>query len=103
MSQAPEQHDERAAAGNRRGDAGTEAGRGEPPAADAAPGDAHRQRLDTIEWADDRTQALDPHTGLDETPIDDLLGGGESQATYREQARHVTPTLGPASDSELDR
>jgi hypothetical protein len=80
------------------GDAGAEAA---PQRPDERGGDARRNRLDTIEWADDRTQALDPHRGgLDEDPIGELLDGGESNAHYREDARHVTPTLGPEDDRD---
>jgi hypothetical protein len=53
-------------------------------------------RLDTLEWADDRTAALDPHRGsVDRDPMDDLLEGRRADADYREDANRVTPTLGP--------
>lgn len=67
-------------------------------------GDPRHDRLDTIEWADERTRALDPHHGgLDEEPIEDLLEGGETDASYRAEARHVTPTIDPASERDDER
>ncbi|HET6807327.1 MAG TPA: hypothetical protein VFH59_17975 [Frateuria sp.] len=66
-------------------------------------GDVRRERLDTIEWADDRTRSLDPQRGgLDEDPIDDLLEGGETDAAYRAEARRATPTPGPGSSDDDD-
>lgn len=102
-TQRKQDDDERRQAQSRLGDAGTEGAAGRPPRPGEHGGDIKRERLDTIEWADDRTQALDPQGGFGDDPIDDLLDGAESDATYREEARRVTPTLGPASDSELDR
>lgn len=72
-------------------------------AAEAAPrghgGDARRERLDTIEWADDRTAALDPNRSeLDEDPVDDLLEGRPSDADYRGEANRVIPTVGPDAE-----
>lgn len=76
---------------------------GAPPLAERS-GKIRRDRLDTIERADDRTEAFDPHRGgLDEDPIEDLLDGEESDAAYREEARHVTPTLGPTDDGGSER
>ena len=63
-------------------------------------GDVRHDRLDTIEWADDRTRALDAHHGLDEEPIEDLLEGGETDASYRAEARQATPTLDPEGEDE---
>jgi hypothetical protein len=63
--------------------------------------DARRERLDTIERADDRTAALDPNRGgVDQDPIDDLLEGRQADADYREEANRVTPTLGPEDPAE---
>ena len=86
---------------SRPGEVGTD---GDVPIHGADGGDTkHERRLDVIEWADDRTQALDPRRGLDDDPIDDLLGGRGSKSAYRREARQIIPTLGPASESELDR
>ena len=63
--------------------------------------DIRRERLDTIERADDRTAALDPNRGgVDQDPIDDLLEGRQADADYREEANRVTPTLGPEDPTE---
>ncbi|UGB38736.1 hypothetical protein [Frateuria soli] len=67
-------------------------------------GDPRRDRLETIEWADDRTRALDPrHGGLDEEPIEDLLEGGETDASYGKEARQVTPTIDPRNERDDER
>jgi hypothetical protein len=59
-------------------------------------GDVGQDRLDAIEWADDRTRALDPRRGgVDRDPVEDLLDGTESNADYRREAARVTPTLDP--------
>ncbi|MGN2254608.1 hypothetical protein ACFWZ4_14610 [Frateuria sp. GZRe12] len=70
----------------------------EPARAGENGGDVRRDRLDTIEWADDRTRALDRHAGMEETPIEDLMDGGETDADYRAEARKATPTLDPESE-----
>lgn len=76
----------------------------EPARAGERGGDLRHDRLDTIEWADDRTRALDPHHGgLDEDPIDDLLEGGETNASYRAEAKQATPTLDPENEGEDER
>lgn len=74
----------------------------EPARAGEHGGDVRRDRLDTIEWADDRTRALDRHAGMEETPIEDLIDGGETDAAYRAEARQATPTLDPESESGDD-
>ncbi|HEV2621331.1 MAG TPA: hypothetical protein VGU65_04475 [Frateuria sp.] len=84
------------------------AGAAEPTRAADAPhqdgghlNDIRRERLDTLEWADDRTAALDPNRGgVEQDPIDDLLGGRQANADYREEANRVTPTLGPEDPAE---
>lgn len=86
----------------RTGQAGADHPADEPPPP-GGHGDLRHDRLDTIEWADDRTRALDPHHGLDEEPIEDLLDGGESDAAYREEARQVTPTIDPESERDDER
>jgi hypothetical protein len=95
-------HDETGRRNTRPSDADHPAG--EPARAGEHGGDVRRSRLDTIEWADDRTRALDRHHGgLDEDPIDDLLDGGETDASYRAEARQATPTLDPESEDEDGR
>jgi hypothetical protein len=74
----------------------------EPARAGEHGGDVRHDRLDTVEWADDRTRALDPHAGMDEAPIEDLMDGGETNASYRAEARRATPTLDPESESGDD-
>ncbi|MGN2247645.1 hypothetical protein ACFWZ3_13240 [Frateuria sp. GZRR35] len=84
--------------------AGADHPAGEPARPAGTGGDVRRDRLDTIEWADDRTRALDPHHGgLDEAPMEDLLDGGETDAAYRKEARQVTPTIDPASERDDER
>jgi hypothetical protein len=64
-------------------------------------GDPRRDRLDTLEWADDRTADFDPDRGgVDQDPIDDLLEGRQADADYRDEARRVTPTLGPEDPAD---
>jgi hypothetical protein len=87
-----------------RDDSATDHPAGEPARPGEHQGDVRHDRLDTIEWADDRTRALDPHHGgLDEEPIEDLLEGGETDASYREEAKRVTPTVDPASVRDDER
>ena len=74
----------------------------EPARAGEHGGDLRRDRLDTIEWADDRTRALDRPAGMAEAPIEDLMDGGETDAAYRAEARQATPTLDPESGSSDD-
>lgn len=96
MSGQGKRYDERRNPRSRTGDAG-----GTPAEATPRPGgdDPRRERLDTIEWADDRTAALDPNRGeLDEDPVDDLLEGRESDADYRAEAKRVIPTIGPDAE-----
>jgi hypothetical protein len=89
---------------SRIGDAGTDGPAGEPVRPGGRTGNVRRDRLDTIEWADDRTAALDPHRGgLNGDPMEELLEGRESDADYRKEARRVTPTPGPASEDERER
>lgn len=84
-----------------RVDAGADHPADEPARPGEHGGDVRRERLDTIEWADDRTRSLDPHQGgMDEEPIEDLLDGGETDAAYRSDARHATPTLDPESEGD---
>lgn len=83
----------RGADGARANDARSEAG--------GHGGDARRDRLDTLEWADDRTAALDPNRGgVGQDPVDDLLEGRQTDADYHEEANRVTPTLGPEDPAE---
>lgn len=63
---------------------------------DAPANERKRDRLGTIEAADNRTARLDPHRGSATTdPIEDMLDSGESNADYKKDANRVTPTLGP--------
>lgn len=63
--------------------------------------EGRRDRLDTIEVADDHTEHLNPHRGGVATdPIEDMLDEGESNAAYKDEADRVTPTLGPVDQSE---
>jgi len=58
-------------------------------------------RLDTIEQADNRTERLDPERGSMATdPVEDMLDAGESNADYKDEANHVTPTLGPSDQTD---
>lgn len=69
-----------------------------------APDDAarHRDRLDVIELADDRTEALNPHRGASAIDasgdLDDVLAGPATDADYIDEANRETPTLGPSDD-----
>ena len=86
------------------GHAGDDHPAGEPGRPGGHGGDLRHDRLDTIEWADDRTRALDPHHGgIDEDPIEDLLDGDETDASYRAEATRVTPTLDPESEDDSER
>jgi hypothetical protein len=60
-----------------------------------------RNRLDTIELADDHTEQMNPHRGSSDDALDsvgEMLEGRESNAHYRREARRVTPTIGPDED-----
>ncbi|MEI7036569.1 hypothetical protein [Fulvimonas yonginensis] len=86
---------------SRLGDAGAEGPGGQPVRPGEDGGNLRRERLDTIEWADDRTAALDPNRGdVDEDPMDDLMDGRHSDAEYRSEANRVIPTLGPEDERE---
>jgi len=71
---------------------------------DTAPRDAmKRERLDTIEMADDLSEEMNPHRGGSEEDTDsvgEMLEGHESNAHYRREARRVTPTIGPDEDRD---
>lgn len=87
-----------------RVDAGADHPADEPARPGEHGGDVRRERLDTIEWADDRTRSLDPHQGgMDEDPIEDLIEGSETDASYRSDATHATPTLDPDGAGEGER
>jgi hypothetical protein len=86
-------------AGDRKGASRPRGGEGVPPAAGARREKLLHDRLEAIERADDRTAAFDPHrAGLGEDAMEDLLDGEESNAAYREEAKRVTPTLGPSEE-----
>jgi hypothetical protein len=68
---------------------------------DATAGKDGRDRLDTIEEADNRTERLDPERASATTdPVQDMLEAGESDADYEDEARRVTPTLGPSDAND---
>jgi hypothetical protein len=70
------------------------------PDRDQTAGKDERERFDTIEEADNRTERLDPERAdASSDPIDDLLEMGESNADYEDEARRATPTLGPADQT----
>lgn len=95
MTRQPNQgeSERRSAEANRAGDA--------PRERSGHAGELRRNRLDTLEWADDRTAALDPNRGgVEQDPIDDLLEGRQPDTDYREEANRVTPTLGPEDPAE---
>ena len=67
-----------------------------PDQRDVVDGDDSNDRLDTIEKADNRTESLDPERASATTdPVEDMLDAGESNADYEDEARRVSPTLGP--------
>ena len=65
---------------------------------------SHHDRLRTIEAADDRTEALNPHRGAASDASDDLgevLAGPVSNEGYVSGAQRETPILG-ATDDDAD-
>ena len=74
-------------------------------ALDAKRTTSHHDRLRTIEAADDRTEALNPHRGAAANDasgnLRDVLAGPVSNEGYVSGARHETPILG-ATDDDAD-
>ena len=73
------------------------------PGEQQAPHEAmKRDRLDTIELADDLTEQWNPQRGGaddDTDSVGEMLEGRESNAEYRHEADRVTPTIGPDEES----
>jgi hypothetical protein len=72
-----------------------------PDRSDDTRGKDRRDRLDSIEEADNRTERLDPERASATTdPIEDMLDADESNADYKDEAHRVSPTLGPSDTTD---